>query len=330
MTINVSEAATGRLLLTLDAPDDPNPALAFSPDSRSLLVGQYKSRSQNGLSCRNLGPGNHDQTPRPRRAERARSASSAGRPTEPSPSRTAHGQLRWWSGMRPPAKNGSNPASRCRTLCKPVFRPMERCWPPSTRGGKWCCGPLPMENVSPATLGRNRTMSCSPFRPMAAIWPSIRRTNSMKLWNLQTGRPALELPCGQAYFDRICFSNDSRLLLGSAPGSNTAWDVRTGKKMVEGAERAFDFDPQNNVFAQNRSGNVVFREAFSRQEKARLRGLGYGQGQFLAGWQTFCRYREYRHYGTKATKRRIAQLTRRTTGITKSAYSTLDPGYHSW
>jgi len=46
MAINVYEVATGRLLLVLNTPDDPDPVFAFSPDSRSLLVGQYKPRSK--------------------------------------------------------------------------------------------------------------------------------------------------------------------------------------------------------------------------------------------------------------------------------------------
>ncbi len=285
MTIKIYEAATGRLQLNLDAPDDPNPALAFSPDSRNLLVGQYKSRSKMASHAEIWDL--ETMTKRHDLGGQKGPISLVGWSPDGTLAFThsAGNALVVWDAAS--GQKRLEPGIPLSYALQAGFSPDGKMLAAIDSGQQLVLCSVPDGKRISHNFGNESDNQLLAFSPDGRYLAVYTADKFVKLWNLQTGKPALELPCGQAYFDRIYFSNDSRLILGSAPGSNTAWDVRTGKKIVEGAERAFDFDPKNNVFAQNRSGNVVFREAFSRQEKARLRGLGYGQGSFSPDGKRF-------------------------------------------
>lgn len=283
MTINVFETATGRLLLTLDAPADPGPDIAFSPDSRSLLVGQYKSRAQMASHAEIW-----DLETMTKRLDLGGQKGPIGL-VGWSPDGTfalthsAGKALTIWD-----AASGQKRLEPGIPLSYPLqagFSPDGKMLAAIDSGRQVVLWAVPDGKRIPRDFGKEAELFA--FSPDGRYLAVHTADNSIKLWNLHTGRPALELTCGQAYFDRIYFSNDSRLILGSAPGSHTAWELRTGKKLVTEAGRIFEVDPENNVFAQNRSGNIVFSDAFSGQEKARLRGLGYGKGRFSPDGRRF-------------------------------------------
>ncbi len=283
MTINIFEAATGRLVLALDAPGDPNPALAFSPDSRSLLVGQHKSRAKMASHAEiwdlETMTKRHDLG-----GQKGRIGLVGWSPDGTLAITHSMGNsLVVWD-----AASGQKRLQPGIPLSYPLqagFSPDGKMLAAIDSGRQVVLWSVPDGKRILRDFGKEaQLLAFSPDGRYIAVYSA---DNSIKLWNLQTGRPALELPCGQAYFNRIYFSNDSRLILGSAPGSHTAWELRTGKKLVTEAGRIFEVDPKNNVFAQKRSGNIVFSDAFSRQEKARLRGLGYGQGLFSPDGKRF-------------------------------------------
>lgn len=283
MTINVFEVATGRLLLTLDAPDDRGPGIAFSPDSRSLLVGQHKSRAKMASHAEiwdlETMTKRHDLG-----GQKGRIGLVGWSPDGTlALTHSAGNSLVVWDAAS--GQKRLEPGIPLSYTLQAGFSPDGKILAAIDSGRQVVLWSVPDGKRIPRDFGKEAELLA--FSPDGRYLAVYAADNFLKLWNLQTGRITLELPCERAYFDRIYFSNDSRLILGSAPGSHTAWEVRTGKIMVTEAGRIFEVDPKNNVFAQNRSGNIVFSDAFSRQEKARLRGLGYGQGRFSPDGKRF-------------------------------------------
>lgn len=283
MSINVFEVATGRLLLTLDAPDDPGPDIAFSPDSRSLLVGQYKSRAKMASHAEiwdlETMTKRHDLGGQKGRIGLVGWSADGTLALTHSVGKA----LTIWDAAS--GQKRLEPGIPLSYTLQAGFSPDGKMLAAIDSGRQVVLWSVPDGKRIPRDFGKEAELLA--FSPDGRYLAVYTADNSIKLWNLRTGRPDLELPCERAYFDRIYFSNDSRVILGSAPGSHTAWEVQTGKIMVTEAGRIFEFDPKNNVLAQNRSGHIVFSDAFSRQEKARLRGLGYGQGRFSPDGRRF-------------------------------------------
>lgn len=284
MTLNLFEVATGQLMLTLDTPGDQAPVFAFSPDSRSLLVGQYKLRDKmtSHAEIWNL--------------ETLSKRHDLGGQKGPI-------QLVAWSpdgslALTHSAGNGLtvwDAASGQKRLEPgiPLFYPLQAGFSPDGKilaaidtTQQLVLWSIPEGERLSHHFGEganNQLMAFSPDgRYLATLADKI-----LKLWNIQTGTLDMEIPASRGYLNRIWFSNDSRLLLGSYIGSTMAWEVQTGKMIVAASMRAFEFDSQNNVFVQNRYGDMIFREAFSRRETARLRSLGYDQGQLTSDGKRF-------------------------------------------
>lgn len=275
-TIEVYEASTGLHRLTLDAPHGPGADIAFSPDSRSLLVGHYKSRDKMAshaeiwdletMTKRHDLGGQQGQIGLVSWSPDGNFALTHSVGNSLVVWDVATGQKRFEPGI-PLSYN-----------LQAAFSPDGKILAAIDTARQLLLWSFPNGKRIGGDFGREADLFA--FSPDGRYIAMHTTDKFIHIHDLHTGKRVLSIRCERTYFDRIYFSNDSRLILGSSLSSHTAWEVQTGKKMMTDAGRIFEFDPKNNVLAQNRSGHIVFSDAFSRQEKARLKGLGYGQGRF--------------------------------------------------